>query len=256
VPFALRPWPMLLLAVEDDELPAAKEYADAVGGEEVDLREDPWFADDLAGGFVVAGGYTLDAMGATVATAEAARRAGAEIRPGCEAKRIIVSAGRVTGIATDAGVIACGRVVVAAGPGSRQLVRTAAADVPLTASRGWLLETGRVDPPPRYAIEQALWPVQDAMAEALGPPARRRNPGSSTSCSAPGRRAIASSALRFGARSSRSPRRPRPSAGSPSERPASRPFYGTLPSSPPGRGGAPTRRTACRSPAPYPESRA
>ena len=56
---------MLVLAVEDDELEAARSYAEAVGGEEVDLRADPWFADDLAGGFVVEGGWTLDAMGAT-----------------------------------------------------------------------------------------------------------------------------------------------------------------------------------------------
>jgi D-hydroxyproline dehydrogenase subunit beta len=170
VPFDLRPWPMLILAVEAEELPAAREYAAAVGGEEVDLSADSWFADDLAGGFVVEGGYTLDAMGATVAMAEAARRAGADIRAGCEAKRILVSGSRVSGIATDSGTIPCARVVVAAGPRTRQLVRTAGADVPLTASRGWLLETGRVEPPPRYAIEQALWPVQDAMAELLGGP--------------------------------------------------------------------------------------
>ena len=65
---------MLVLAVEDDELEAARGYAEAVGGEEVDLRADPWFADDLAGGFVVDGGWTLDAMGATMALAESARR--------------------------------------------------------------------------------------------------------------------------------------------------------------------------------------
>jgi hypothetical protein len=41
VPFDLRPWPMLVLAVEDDELAAARSYAEAVGGDEVDLREDP-----------------------------------------------------------------------------------------------------------------------------------------------------------------------------------------------------------------------
>lgn len=109
-------------------------------------------------------------MGATVATAEAARRAGAELRLGSEAKRILVRGDRVTGIATDAGVVACGRLVVAAGPQTRQVVRTAGVDLPLTVSRGWLLETGRVEPPPRYAIDQALWPVQDAMAELLVAP--------------------------------------------------------------------------------------
>ena len=88
VPFDLTAWPMLVLAVEEDELEAAQAYAEAVGGEEVDLRADPWFADDLAGGFVVEGGRTLDATGATTALAEAARREGVEFRLGCEAKRM------------------------------------------------------------------------------------------------------------------------------------------------------------------------
>jgi D-hydroxyproline dehydrogenase subunit beta len=164
---------MLVLAVEEDELPAARAYADAVGGVEVDLKADPWFADDLAGGFVVDGGRTLDAMGATTALAEAARRAGAEFRLGCEAKRILVSGERVTGLATDEGVFPCERVVLATGPWLRVLLRAVGSDVPVTASRGWLLETGRVDPAPRYAIEQALWPAQDEMAGIVGSPTVR-----------------------------------------------------------------------------------
>jgi glycine/D-amino acid oxidase-like deaminating enzyme len=164
---------MLVLAVEEDELPAARSYAEAVGGEEVDLFADPWFADDLAGGFVVDGGRTLDAMGATTALAEAARRAGVEFRLGCEAKRILVSGGRVTGMTTDEGVLPCERVVVATGPWLRALLRALGADMPVIASRGWLLETASVDPPPRYAIEQALWPAQDEMAGIVGSPSVR-----------------------------------------------------------------------------------
>ena len=172
VPFDLRAWPMLVLAVEEDELDSARAYAEAVGGEEVDLREDPWFADDLAGGFAVDGGYTLDAMGATTALAEAARREGVELRLGREVKRILVSGGRVTGLATDEGVLGCERVVVATGPGMRSLLRTAGADLPLTASRGWLLETGPVEQPP-YAVEQAVWPTQDEMPRVAGSPTMR-----------------------------------------------------------------------------------
>ena len=37
----------------------------------VDLHADPWFADDLAGGYVVGGGFTLDSMGATTASCRA-----------------------------------------------------------------------------------------------------------------------------------------------------------------------------------------
>lgn len=170
VPLDLREWPMLLLAVEEAELPHARAYAEAVGGEEVDLRSDPWLADDLAGGFLVAGGVTLDAMSATTGAAEAARRAGARFALGCEAKRILVAGGRVEGVATDGGVVACGRVAVAAGPRLRFLLRTAGADLPISSSRGWLLETGRVDPPPPYAIEQAAWPEQEEMGPLLADP--------------------------------------------------------------------------------------
>lgn len=173
VPFDLTAWPMLVLAVEEEELEAARAYAEAVGGEEVDLRADPWFADDLAGGFVVEGGCTLDAMAATTALAEAARREGVEIRLGCEAKRILLDGTRVAGLATDDGVVACERVVLATGPRLRLLLRSIGADLPVTASRGWLLETARVDPPPGYAIEQALWPVQDEMAGVVGAPTLR-----------------------------------------------------------------------------------
>jgi D-hydroxyproline dehydrogenase subunit beta len=161
---------MLLLAVEPAELEQARAYAAAVGGEEADLADDPWFAKDLAGGFVIGGSFTVDAMGATVAMAEAARRRGAEFALGSEAKRILLAGGRAAGVATDDGVIACGRVVVACGPRLRFLLRTAGVDLPVSSSRGWLLETARVDPPPRYAVEQALWPEQDNMGAAYGPP--------------------------------------------------------------------------------------
>jgi D-hydroxyproline dehydrogenase subunit beta len=170
IPFDLRPWPMLLLAVEESELEHAHSYSAAVGGTDVDLREDPWFADDLAGGFVIQGGFTLDAMGATSAMAESARQRGVELRLGCEAKRILTADGRVRGLATDDGVISTERVLLATGPRVRFLARTAGADLPVTASRGWLLETGEVDPPPQYAIEQAAWPVQEEMGALVGAP--------------------------------------------------------------------------------------
>jgi D-hydroxyproline dehydrogenase subunit beta len=161
---------MLLLAVEEAELEHAKAYADAVGGEAVDLEEDPWFADDLAGGFVVEGGFVVDAMGATAAVAESARRAGAELRLGCEAKSIVVRDGRVRGLVTDEGVLSCGRLVVAAGPRLRFLLRTAGVDLPVASSRGWLLETGPVEREPPYAIEQAAWPEQAEMGSLSAEP--------------------------------------------------------------------------------------
>ncbi len=170
IPLDLEQRPQLVLAVEPEELNHARAYAEAVGGEEVDLREDDWFADDLAGGYVVEGGYTVDAMSATAATAEAARRAGAELRFRCEAKRIVVRSGRVEAVATDHGVLPCDRVVVACGPRARFLLRTAGLDLPVSSARGWLLETSVLERPPPYAIEQAVWPLQDEMGRLVVDP--------------------------------------------------------------------------------------
>jgi sarcosine oxidase subunit beta len=152
-----------VLAAEEDELPRAREYADAVGATEHDTRADPWLADDLAGGFLVDGGYTLDPLGATSAVAEAARRLGVVFLLGCEAKRIQVSRGRVTGLVTDAAVLATERVIVATGPRARFLLRGVGIDLPISATRGWLLETGPVEQEPPYALEQAAWPTQAEM---------------------------------------------------------------------------------------------
>lgn len=159
-----------MLAVEDEQLDRARAHADTLGGEEVDVTADPWLADDLAGGFLVDGGWVLDAMGATTAAAETARRAGTRFALGCEAKRVLVAGGRVEGLATDLGVVRCGRVVVAAGPRARFLLRTVGADLPISSSRGWLLETARVDPQPPYAIEQAVWPEQEEMGPLSADP--------------------------------------------------------------------------------------
>lgn len=170
VPFDFGPRPQLVLAVDESELAHARAYAESVGGEEVDLREDHWFADDLAGGYVVEGGYVLDAMAATTAMAEAARRAGVKLQLGCEAKRILVDRDRVSSLATDAGILRCDRIVVASGPRTRFLLRTAGVDLPISSSRGWLIETGPIDRPPPYSVEQALWPVQEEMGTVVAEP--------------------------------------------------------------------------------------
>jgi glycine/D-amino acid oxidase-like deaminating enzyme len=171
LPFDLEERPQLVLAVEPDELEHARAYGEAVGGVEVDLREDGWFADDLAGGYVVEGGFVVDAMAATAAMAEAARGAGADLNFYCEAKRIVLRGGRIEAVATDRGVLPCDRVVVACGPRTRFLLRTAGIDLPISSSRGWLLETAVVERAPPYSIEQALWPLQDEMGRLVVDPA-------------------------------------------------------------------------------------
>jgi glycine/D-amino acid oxidase-like deaminating enzyme len=170
LPLDLQRRPQLVLAVEPEELDAARAYAKAVGGEEFDLRQDDWFADNLAGGYVVEGGYMVDAMSATAATAEAARRAGAILHTNCEAKRILTRGGRVGAVATDLGVLPADRVVVACGPRTRFLLRTAGLDLPISSSRGWLLETAPLERLPQYSVEQAVWPLQEEMGAMTADP--------------------------------------------------------------------------------------
>jgi sarcosine oxidase subunit beta len=163
IPFDLREEMLLVLAAEPDELEHARAYAEATGGKEHDTRADPWLADDLAGGFLVGGGLVLDPLAVTAAMAEAARRAGADLRTGSGALRVVVRDDRVRAVATDDGVIETERAVVATGPSTRTVLRTAGVDLPVAATRGWLLETPPVERRPPYAIEQAVWPSQEVM---------------------------------------------------------------------------------------------
>ena len=170
VPFDLAPRPLVLVALDHEEAERAREHALATDGESLDPRKDAWLSDDLAAAYVVEGGWWVDPLAATVSMADAARAAGARFRTGCEAKRILVHSGRVQGVATDEGVTSCGRVIVATGPRLRFLLRTIGLDLPVVAVRGWLLETDVLAEPIPFAIEQSLWPTQEAMAELSGPP--------------------------------------------------------------------------------------
>lgn len=78
------------------------------------------------------------------AFAEAARRLGAEVRTGCAAFRIDAAGGRVTGVATEAGTIRAGNVVVAAGAWSSRLLRPLGVDLPQLWIRGTVARTTAV----------------------------------------------------------------------------------------------------------------
>ena len=170
VPFDFGPRTLVVVACDADEAAHAARHAAATGGEPVEPSDDPWLADDLAAAFRIEGSWWLDSAAATTATAEAARRAGARFLTGCSAIRILAPRGRVAGLATDQGVIACGRIVVAAGPRLRFLLRTVGLDLPVAALRGWLLETEPLTSPPPYALEQAVWPPQEEMGAMAAPP--------------------------------------------------------------------------------------
>jgi sarcosine oxidase subunit beta len=94
-----------------------------------------------------------DPSGLTLGYATAARRAGAIIRTGVEVTRIVTDGGRVTGVETTGGPIACGTVVDAAGPWAGLLAATAGVELPLEPIPRVVLVTGPFQGvPPRRTL--------------------------------------------------------------------------------------------------------
>jgi sarcosine oxidase subunit beta len=94
-----------------------------------------------------------DPSGLTLGYATAARRAGAIIRTGVEVTRIVTDGGRVTGVETTGGSIACGTVVDAAGPWAGLLAATAGVELPLEPIPRVVLVTGPFQGvPPRRTL--------------------------------------------------------------------------------------------------------
>ena len=166
----LRELALLLVGLDESELAHAAGYVETLGASPVDVQAEPWLADDVPGAYLVDGCHSVEPMAATVSMAEAARRAGARIRLGEEVKRIVVEAGRAVGVLTDDGRIGAERVVVCAGPMVGPLLARVGIDVPISAVRGWLVQTDPADIELPYVVEQALWPDQRSMAAMSSTP--------------------------------------------------------------------------------------
>lgn len=168
---ALDPHPMGLLVVvsEEAQWPAAEREATAAvgGGIAIErlgpegLREaEPALSEGHLGGFWIEDGIRLDPAALTLALAYAARESGAEICTHTDVKQILVRNGVVKGVATDQGSISADAVVVAAGPWSAKVARSAlpaGRDLPIGAVRGWLLLTETRPGLLRHLVESAGW---------------------------------------------------------------------------------------------------
>jgi sarcosine oxidase subunit beta len=179
VDFDLRPVGHLLLAADEATLASAKEQAGTMAAagfavEELDaaglVALEPSLAPDLAGGFRSTDGWALDPAGVTLAWAERARRAGAELRTWTAARRPVVRGGRVTGVHTDAGPLQAGAVVAAAGPWTRALAAGAGVELPVSGARGWLLQTAPLPWRVAHAFQEATWPGEAGVGAEAGPP--------------------------------------------------------------------------------------
>ncbi len=160
---------LVIVAREESDWPAAEREAaaEARAGaavqrlNEAALREaEPALAPGHPGGFLIDDGFRVDPAALTLAYAERARATGAHVWTNTEVKQILLGAGAVRGVATDAGVLAAPTVVNAAGPWAAKLARTAGADglaVPIGGVRGWLLLTEARPGLMRHLVVTAGW---------------------------------------------------------------------------------------------------
>ncbi|MGH7425036.1 MAG: NAD(P)/FAD-dependent oxidoreductase, partial [Candidatus Methylomirabilales bacterium] len=161
-----RPRGFVIVVAEEQEWAAAQAEAEASAGGEVEIERldsdalmaaEPNLAPGHLGGYFIGDGYRLDPAALTLVLALEARRAGAEIVTHCEVKQVLVSKGRVRGIASDLGVVSTEVVVDAAGPWAPKLARSAGADLPIAGARGWLLLTRAIDPITNHLVESSGW---------------------------------------------------------------------------------------------------
>jgi D-hydroxyproline dehydrogenase subunit beta len=118
--------------------------ATGVRAQELDAAElraeEPALTEGFASAWLLEQGQRIDPAALTVAHALLARSMGAEIRRHTDVRGFTTAGERVTGVITDEGVIAAGTVILATGPWSAPLVRPLGVDLPVTGSRGWIVE--------------------------------------------------------------------------------------------------------------------
>jgi len=114
---------------------------------------EPALAEGMAGGLLIAEGRRTDPGALAASAAEAAAQAGADVRTHVEVKLL----GKGGAVVTDAGRIAAGQVLVAAGAWTRRLVHALGTDIPIRPVRGWLALLAPGPPILRHAIHEAAY---------------------------------------------------------------------------------------------------
>lgn len=101
------------------------------------------------------GASCLDPQRTIDALSTLARNRGAVIRPGVKVESIVVEDGRVVGVETSDGRIACEQVVVAGGPWTRELLKPLGIDLPLRAMRAELAYIGSTVQTPEEVLSES-----------------------------------------------------------------------------------------------------
>jgi sarcosine oxidase subunit beta len=106
-------------------------------------------------------GYA-DPAATSSAYAGRARDLGANLRLSTRVERILVEGGRIIGVATDKGTFQAGAVVLAAGPWTPAIARSAGIELPIKASRHQVATYKRPDKFERHVVlPKGSWYVAD-----------------------------------------------------------------------------------------------
>jgi sarcosine oxidase subunit beta len=166
--------PELLLARDTRQLATVRDKAATIAAQGVrvemlevaDMRaEMPQLSEELAGGAVLYGAYSLDANASLHAVLDAARAEGITIRTGVRVAHLEIQAGRLRGLLTDDGRVAVDAAVLATGPWLSDLLPT----VHVKSGRGWLLRSDVASFSVPWIIEEASWPDQIVLGAAGTP---------------------------------------------------------------------------------------
>jgi sarcosine oxidase subunit beta len=106
-----------------------------VGADEIAEIEPLLALEGIAGAAYEPDGGFADADKMILGWFAAAYAGGLEARLGCAATELLVEGGRIRGVRTPEGVIACDRVVLATGAWARELLVPVGADVPIALKR-------------------------------------------------------------------------------------------------------------------------
>lgn len=180
LPFLHDEEPLGFLVVFDDQESrtsgkAEADLAEAVGVrvEAVDhaglRRLEPNLSEHVEGGWLIHDGVRVDPALLTVAMAREARARGAEIHTGVNARAVLVSRGRVRGVATDVETIATDAAVVAAGPWTPVLTTRLGLRVPVHGARGWIAHLGPSPGLVHRIVEYGGWHLPPGLVHPAQP---------------------------------------------------------------------------------------
>jgi glycine/D-amino acid oxidase-like deaminating enzyme len=153
------------LALYDAWLEHARQYQIDTrridGAEVADLL--PGLARKVAGAIYTPSDGKAEPQMAAPAIAEAARRAGASILTQCAVRGIETAAGRVSGVVTEKGRIACQSVVLAGGAWSRLFAGNLGVELPQLKVLASVMRTERLDNGPEISASGELYAYRKRM---------------------------------------------------------------------------------------------